>query len=83
MSWIGWCIIFAAIYAGYVLLRAAIDAVNWLLDAFVREPREQERLRKLARQRRKNAAARGSPSPQSGVASAVQPDYRDGPRESP
>jgi regulator of sirC expression with transglutaminase-like and TPR domain len=62
MSWIGWCIIFAAIYAGYLLLRATIDGINWMLDTFVREPREREKLQELARQRRKNAAAASAPT---------------------
>ncbi len=57
MSWIGWCIILAAIYAGYILLRSLVDLVNWLVDVFLREPRERENLRKLARQHRKHATA--------------------------
>lgn len=70
MSWIGWCIVFAAIYAGYLLLRATIDGINWMLDAFVREPREREKLRKLARERRKKAAAASAP-PQADPADSI------------
>jgi len=63
MSWVGWCILCAAVYVGYLLLRAAIDGVNWLLNTLVREPREREQLRKLARERRKAAATTSAPPP--------------------
>ena len=83
MSWIGWCIIFAALYGGYILVRAAVDLVNWLLDVFIREPREQERLRKLARERRRNALAGSNPPAQVGVAGPARPASKTEPRELP
>lgn len=83
MSWIGWCLILLALYVGYLLLRAGVDLVRWLLDTFIREPKERERLRQLARQRRKNAAAAASRSPQAGTASPVIPIIDDGRQKLP
>lgn len=52
MPWLDLLILLGAIYLVIVLGRGLIDFINWLLDVFIREPRERQRLARRARKKR-------------------------------
>jgi len=60
MPWLDLLILIGAIYLVIVLGRGLIDFVNWLLDVFIREPRERQRLARRARKKRLQSQRQGA-----------------------
>ena len=60
-SWAGF-IIAVALSLAIVVVRSIIDLADWLIEVFVREPREMARIREVQKAKKRSADAPGTPS---------------------
>lgn len=63
MPWLDLCILIAAVYLAILVGRGLIDFGNWLIEIFIRGPRERARLERKARKRRLQTADDDSQKP--------------------
>lgn len=61
-SWAGFIIIAVVLSLVIVVVRAIIDLAGWLIEVFVREPREMARIREIQKAKRRSPDAPGTPS---------------------